>query len=208
MSQQVQTETIPREQCDDYATIFGALCLWNSVNGNRPLNKLPPDVWVPAHGAGQMNGERLQSELRRGGGSSSPWTALQWALYHGPEWTVAAALAAIGFWSLVLARREWKRSPKPVERPDVRCWWLTAMVLHGIARSALGAAVVALTVYLALAPSRIEHLEGMYQSETLQVRDPAKFWAGLKEKQDELAADQQYMQQLRKQVERDLSVPP
>jgi hypothetical protein len=30
----------------------------------------------------------------------------------------------------------------------------------------------------------------------------------LKEKQDELTADQQYMQQLRKQVERDISVPP
>ena len=72
-----------------------------------------------------------------------------------------------------------------------------------IARAAIGAAVVALAVYLALAPERIEHFEAIYQFESQQVQDPDGHLAPLQKRFDELAADEQKTGVVRKQVERE-----
>jgi hypothetical protein len=192
-----------------YGTIFGALLLWNSIRADRALEKLPPDISIPAHGAGQLTGERLERDLARQSLPASMlcWPALQWILYHGPQWTIATALAVIALWSVIRATRELKRT-----QPDVqglaRRSSVAAAALLSVARAATAAAAVALSVYLALAPSRIEHAETVYQNQELGIRDPEKSWAGLEEIQKELSTDAQYMRQLRQRVESDIGTPP
>ena len=75
------------------------------------------------------------------------------------------------------------------------------------ARSALGAAAVALAVYLALAPERIEHFEAIYRFESQQVQNANADWAGLQKHFDELMADEQGVAALRRQVEKEFNEP-
>ena len=72
----------------------------------------------------------------------------------------------------------------------------------------MGAAGVALTVYLALAPERIEHFEAIYQFESQQVRNANADAARLQKQFDELMADEQAVSALRQQVEHEFSQPP
>jgi hypothetical protein len=177
-----------------YALIFAGLIFWNAIQGDRPLNKLPPEVWVPAHSLNVA----LPST-----GAPSYVAAVQWVLYHGPEWTLTAALGLIALFALVFSEQE--RRTKQLS--DLPRWWSIVAALNALSRSAAGVAVLALAVYLALAPRRVYDIEQYYQYEVLVVRDPDTFWKSFEETKSELAKNGQYLQKLRNQVEADLSAP-
>jgi len=192
-----------------YAVICLALLRWNATRGDRPLEKLPPDVSVPMHGAGKLSGEQLRNTVARKLTTLSPlrWSAVQWVLYDGPEWTAAAALTLIGLWSAARVRRQWRQSPQGKQRSEARWRLLITVALACMARAAAGAATIGLAIYLLLAPLRIGHFEEEYQHEMLRIRNPKEFWAGLEDIQNQLSSNPQYMQQLRNQVQREVSPP-
>ena len=197
-----------------YTLIFFQLYLWDANDMNRPLRQIPPAVWIPPHGAGGMSGDQLQSmRLNRAPQdrlTSRPlrWPALQWVLYHGAEWTIAGALVGIGIWWWRRASRERKRAALADVASETKRASLLPGLFRSISRSALGAAVVALAVYLALAPERIEHFEAIYLFESQQVQNANADWAGLQKRFDELMSDEQDVAALRRQVEREFSMQP
>jgi hypothetical protein len=194
-----------------YALVFGALLFWNAMSGDRPLEKLPPQVWIPARGAGGLSGAALQARFTRGSRMSPTpdlrWAAVQWALYHGAEWTIGSALSVIGLWWLVRANRVRKRS-LTTERSARPTAWMVAGTFRVVARSAIGAAAVALTLYLALAPERIEPIEAFYQIESARAQHPDAALAGIQKVFDDLAVQEQKSGSIRKQVEREIDMPP
>jgi hypothetical protein len=195
-----------------YAFVFGVLFYWDAIDVDRPLHKFPPALWVPARGVQGTSALALQGMMRGSARMYSPsplrWPALQWIFYHGSEWTVGLALVAVGLWWLVRGNRKWKQSDDSNQRSSRRYLWLTAGVLRAIAGSATWAAVIALAVYLALAPERIEPIEAFYQYEWVQALHPDEATADIEKNYDEVAADQQNTQALRQQVEHDFSQPP
>ena len=196
-----------------YTLIFFQLYLWDTTDINRPLRQIPPAVWIPAHGADGMSfDDLLNSRLYRVNQQLlTPlplrWPALQWVLYHGAEWTIAGALVGIGIWWWIRANRERKRVAKSAGASQVKCASLLPGLSRSVARAALGAAAVALAVYLALAPERIEHFEAIYQFESQQVENANADWAGLQKRFDELMADKQSVAALRAQVEGEFNSP-
>jgi hypothetical protein len=192
-----------------YTVIFFQLYLWDATDINRPLRQIPPAFWMPAHGADGMSADQLQSmRLNRAPQSaltSRPlrWPALQWVLYHGAEWTLAGALVGIGIWWWLRANRERKRAELTTGVSDTKRRRLVPGLMLAVARAAIGAAVVALAIYLSLAPERIEHFEAIYQFESQQVQDPDGHLAPLQKRFDELAAEEQKTGAIRKQVERE-----
>ncbi len=132
---------------------------------------------------------------------------MQWVLYHGAEWTIAGALVGIGIWWWVRANRERKRADLAGVASETKRASLLPGLFRSFARAALGAAAVALAVYLALAPERIEHFEAIYRFESQQVQNANADWAGLQKRFDELMADEQGVAALRRQVEREFDAP-
>jgi hypothetical protein len=197
-----------------YALIFTALFWWDAIAGDKPLHRFPPAVWVPARGASGISAEQLQSNVTqavRGKPVYSfewkDWAAVQWVLYHGAEWTISGALFGIAFWCWLRANCERKQAALAVDASQSKRANLLSGLFHVLARTALGAAVVALAIYLVLAPERIEHFEAIYRFESQQVQNPDAFWAGLQKKFDELMADEKAVAVIRQQAEREFDTP-
>ena len=180
-----------------YTLLFFRLYLWDTTDINRPLRQIPPAVWIPPHSAAGMSfNDFLNSRLYRVNQQLlTPlplrWPALQWVLYHGAEWTIAGALIGIGIWWWWRASRERKRAALTDVASETKRASLLPGLFRSISQAALGAAVVALAVYLALAPERIEHFEAIYRFESQQVQNANADWAGLQKRFDELMADEQ-----------------
>jgi hypothetical protein len=166
-----------------YAIVFGFLNYWNISTG--ALHAFPNSIRVNPHDFGTVPSTRIQAAL--GLADNSPrWIALQWVLFHGAMWTIALALLATGWWTLDRARRTWKQSGDGEATPKIRRYWLAWVVSGGVARAAAAAAVVALAVFLALEPERIEHFEAIYLSDYQRVHNPDAYWGGLKQEQEKL----------------------
>jgi hypothetical protein len=200
-----------------YTLLFFWLYLWNLHLFDRPLQQLPPAVWIPPRGVEGYSVDSLLSRLKPTSASNVAnanrqrsafdlrWPALQWVLYHGAEWTIAGALVGIGIWWWLRANRERKRAALAGLASKSKRETLLPGLFRAIARSALGAAAVALAVYLAMVPERIEHFEAIYRFESQQVQNAD--WAGLQKRFDKLMADEQGVAALRRQVEREFDAP-
>jgi hypothetical protein len=157
-----------------------------------------------------FSADQLENRVRQRNqilASKLNWAALQYVLYHGAEWTIAGALVGIGIWWWARANRERKRESKAAAAAETIRRNLLPGVFRAVARSALGAAAVALAVYLALAPERIERFEAIYRFESQQVQNANADWAGLQKRFDELMADEQGVATLRRQVEKEFNEP-
>ena len=195
-----------------YTLLFFGLYLWDLRSIDRPLRQFPPVLCMPPRGVDHISAEGLKSISNSGptpSSKSSPflWPALQWVLYDGAEWTIAVALVGIGFWWWVRANRERKRAALAYGASETKRASLLPGLFRSISQAALGAAAVALAVYLALAPERIEHFEAIYRFESQQVQNANADWAGLQKRFDELMADEQGVAALRRQVEKEFNEP-
>jgi hypothetical protein len=75
---------------------------------------------------------------------------------------------------------------------------LFAISLRGVSRSALGAAGVALMIYLALTPSRINRYEDADQIALRHAQNPDGFYGPMAEIRQQLKSDVSFMTPLRK----------
>ena len=75
-----------------YTLLFFQLYLWNMTNFDRPLQQIPPAIWIPPRGVEGFSADQLEYRVRQRNqilASKLNWAALQYVLYHGAEWTVA-----------------------------------------------------------------------------------------------------------------------
>jgi len=194
-----------------YSVVFAVILYidrehFNSIKHNHELRHLPPKIWMPPHGAGELDGNNVLNQygphtlydVIDGGDSDPDWrplsaqnlhtAGLQWVVYHGLGWTLALGFFATGMWLLVRARRSVERM-KPEDRPVAQKRWLVGVVLRELARSAAIGSLISLAAYLLLAPARIANFEATYQDNILQVLHPDQYWAGLNEQIKKLAPD-------------------
>jgi hypothetical protein len=207
-----------------YAAVFGAILYWDrsasrhaiygeapptspqAMEDDHPWRHLPPHVWMPPHGAGELRGDQVLHQygpytfydVIDGGDPDPNWrpldarnlhtAGLQWVVYHGLGWTLALGLAGIGIWTPTRARRRPNRMNLE-DRPLAPRRWLAAAVAQSLARAALAAAIVSLAAYLAMAPERIAHFEASYQDNLLQVLHPEQYWRGLNDHMRNTAPD-------------------
>ena len=102
-----------------YALIFTSLSWWDAIEGDRPLRKFPPAVWIPARGAGGMSAEQLEAKVTRTT-QRSQVTCFRIALAGRAICLVSrcgvddrGALVGIGTWWWMRANRKRKRAALP-----------------------------------------------------------------------------------------------
>jgi hypothetical protein len=157
------------------------------------FSQLPLKLHVPAHSATQAFDKAWQYTPHQ---LASSWVGtIHWLAYGGPYLTVA-------IWAVLLAISAFRRAR--LENGDLIALLRRFLCgfSHAIARSGFVLYLASLLVYLALAPSALQIVEGDYQWRVSFARNPQMHIEQAKAAVEAIRADQVRMAELTSRIEK------
>lgn len=164
----------------------------------RYLGSLRDGLRVPPSGDWSglpLTPEELQAATKLE--DSWGWVLLQWDAWRGLLAAGAGAVIILMVWSLIRCARSRPGGWRELFRDHKR--HALSQIAGEVARSTGTLGVVALLVYLAVAPAVSEYLDTKYRTD-LQFFDDAAMWELVENTQTEIRADEALMNQFRDEV--------
>lgn len=175
--------------------VVSAVCVCPGVLDARDL--------IPQRGESEFRFRTLLDDLGVYAPGTWRWAVRQWIAYGG---TYAAPIGAMALATLWVTLCHFRQPSSDAERPKRGRWRLyCGSVLSCIRRSAWVQAGCLLIVYLAVAPRAVEQAEATYQFHRRCIDAPETYRSAVMTEADALRSDPTTMQEIRAEVEEEMS---
>ncbi len=165
------------------------------------LAKHPPELWIPAKGWSGLDAEVLRNAMRLEEGTWY-WAVMQWFAHGGQYVGLIAALLLTIAWYAWRSAREVNQRILNYWTREIRARW--GDLFRFVGRSAFGAALCWLFLYVIVAPSAIQLSETEFQHKMRYCRNPEAHWTEIRNAQAEVTASVERIAAIREQVQFEL----
>lgn len=137
------------------------------------LDDHPPELWVPAHGWGNLHPEVLRSAMDLPKGSWH-WASVQWAIASGPCGSIGLSCVVLAIWYSHRAAQRARVGIVQFWTSNLRKHW--GGVLRCVGESACLVGMLFFAGYLWVAPDMLRKGEAEYKFKMTYYREPDEHW--------------------------------
>ena len=165
------------------------------------LAQYPPELWLHAKGWHGIDAGVLRNAMKLDKGTWY-WSVMQWFAHGGQYVGLIVALLLTVAWYAWRSAWESNQGILGYWTREVRSRWSDLFCFAG--RSALGAALCWLFLYIIVAPRAVQLAEAEFQHKMRYCRNPEAHWTEIRDAQAVIASSVEEMGDIREQVQFEL----